>query len=143
MCVHVGMKPLRFFIKEHWRQRRKAKMKFENVSELFISSYCMKQIKSVLTLNAISAACSWPNSQRTSFTTSSLRCHLLHKRQRETETERDQELGTVACSSVPSGHYQSHDRCELLYLPHFAQRRAEEMLFDLLLLMQGHNGQDP
>lgn len=65
-----------------------------------------------------------------------------HKWQRDTETERDQELGTVACSSVPSGHYQSYDRCELLYLPHFAQRRAEEMLFDLLLLMQGLNVQD-
>lgn len=46
----------RGFIKEHRRQRQKAKMKFENVSELFITNHFVKQIKSVLTLNAIFAA---------------------------------------------------------------------------------------
>lgn len=112
-------------------------MKFGNVSELFITNYFMKQIKSVLTLNSIFAAYSRLNSQRSSFTTPSRHGHLFHKRQRERDgdRERDQELGTVACTLVPTGHYQSHDGCKLLHLPHSAQRRAEEILFDLLLLL--------
>lgn len=41
----------------------------------------------------------------------------------------------MACTSFPTGHYQSHDGSKLLHLPHFAKRRAEEILFDLLLLL--------
>lgn len=125
------MKPPKFFIKVHGRQRRKAKMKSENVTELFISNYCMKQIKSVFTLNAIFAACSRPNSQRSSFTTPSLRGHLLIsgreiQRQRETKSWEPwpalrfplaiiNPMIDVSFSTFPTLHREEQRKCYLTF----------------------------